>query len=225
MKRFSILACLLGLLLAAVPVLAVDVWGGPPEGTWSRGDAYTTFEHWMFENGPVGPPEVYFNPYGEPVADILYGEFEWGMWECPPEMDPNGEVPGIHCASPDGGAIVLHIPNNPHPNRAKWIYVQITSSKAPTNVTATGMGGYPPYSSGTWSTGRPAIQWPDPAPFGGVWYTYSYGLVIYPNPDWEDVVIEVPFCTVIDQIVVDTICSDIVANETESWSDGKALYR
>jgi hypothetical protein len=71
----------------------------------------------------------------------------------------------------------------------------------------------------------PQIQWPGPAPFGGAWYTYNYGLKIVPNPQVETVIIEVPFCTVIDQIVVDTVCTGTVAAEEKSWSDLKALFR
>ena len=74
-------------------------------------------------------------------------------------------------------------------------------------MSVVGSGPSTSYTSGTFSTGRPHIQWIEPAaPFGGVWYTYNYGLTIEPNPTSEMITITVPYCTVIDQIVVDTIC-------------------
>ena len=109
----------------------------------------------------------------------------------------------------------------------KAIFLQITSSKAPSNVQVTGQGADGPYTSGTWQTGLPQIQWPGPAPYGGAWYTYNYGFVIRPNPESETIVIDVPYCTVVDQIVVDTICTndDAVPVENSTWSDIKVLYK
>ncbi len=226
MKRITWTIGLLALLALAGSAAAVDFWQGPPPGTWVRGGPGTTFEHWMFSEPVVDLPEIFDNPYGPPLADVDPANFEWGTWECPPELDPRGFVEGFHCINPDGGVIILHIPNTETVAGAKSIFLQITSSKAPTDVSVFGMGTTPPYTSGSWNTGLPQIQWPGPAPFGGVWYTYNYGRVIRPNPQMEDIVIEVPYCTVIDQIVVDTICSpDPVGDESTSWSDVKALFR
>ncbi len=224
-KALGVLTVLL-LVMVGATALAVDYWQGPPPDTWNRGDFGTTVQRWVFESTALGPPESYSNPYGEPVAEVTYGSFEWGVWDCSPELDPDGFVTGWHCNGDEGGVIVLHIPNTEIVDSIKWIFIQITSSKAPGSVTATGSGANPPYTSGTWSTGLPQIQWPGPAPFGGVWYTYNYGLHIRPNPQSEDIIIEVPYCTIIDQIVVDTICTpDPVATEDRSWSDIKALFR
>ena len=225
-QRIAVMTWLLALVTLAGTALAIDYWGGPPPDKWTRGEPGTTMQHWMFTTDEMGPPEVYDNPFGVPWVTIETGNFEWGEWPCPTQMDPRGFIEGIHCNSPEGGSLVLHIPNSPDFNIEKTIFLQITSSKAPQNVGVIGMGQMPPYSSGYWVTGRPAIQWPDPAPFGGSWYTYNYGRWISPNPQQEDIVIDVTYCTVIDQIVVDTLCSPgVVSDEETSWSGVKALFR
>jgi hypothetical protein len=223
MKKLSLI--LLALLIAA-PVLAVDYYQGPPPGTWDRGEPGSTFQHWTFEEPiPEGPPMIFDNPFGLPFFELV-GAFEFGEWECPPEMDPRGFVTGWHCIDPDGGTILLHIPNTEFTNGAKTIFMQITSSKVPSDVEVEGHGSNPGgYTSGNWPTGLPHIQWGSPAPYGGSWYTYNYGRVIVPNPQAETITINVPYCTVIDQIVVDTICTGTVAADTNTMDEIKALYR
>lgn len=225
--RMRLLTTLLALLLAA-PALAVDVWGGPPPDAWPRFAPDTTFQHWDFAQPLLPLPDVWDNPYGEPWLEFLppTGWEYSDAWECPPELDPGQFVDGWHCFEPDGGQVVITIPNTDNPDGAKYIFMQITSSKAPSDVGVSGTGSEPGgYTPGTWSTGRPQIQWPGPAPFGGVWYTYNYGLKIEPNPQAETIVIEVPYCTVIDQIVIDTYCTNVVAYEKSTWGDVKRLFR
>jgi hypothetical protein len=223
MKKLTMIALA---LLIAVPAFAVDYYQGPPPGSWQRGEVGTTFEHWTFDNpNPDGVPEFFDNPFGLPTSELGNG-FEYGEWECPPELDPRGYVNGWHCMNPDGSSITLRIPNTEFVDGAKTIFIQITSSKSPTSVTTQGYGGNPGgYVSGTWPTGLPAIQWGGPAPFGGSWYTYNFGLTIRPNPQIETITITVPFCTVIDQIVVDTICTGTVDGEASTMDQIKALYR
>lgn len=226
--RFRMLLPLLALILLTAPSLAVDYWGGPPPDAWPRLAADATFQHWDFVQPVLPLPDVWENPFGAPALEFLPPTgWEYDpAWECPPELDPTGFVDGWHCLEPTGGSVVITIPNQERPNNAKYIFLQLTSSKAPSSVTVSGHGGAPGgYTSGTWGTGLPHIQWPGPAPHGGVWYTYNYGLKVMPNPESETVVIDVPFCTVIDQIVVDTICTDVVPNETETWSGVKRLFR
>jgi hypothetical protein len=221
-KSFSCLAFSLVLLLA-LPVLAVDYWGGPPPDTWTRGAPGSTFEHWDFTSEVLFEPEVFDNPYGIPFSDPIGGWEWWPEWECPPELSPTGFVDGWHCIDPAGGTLVLNIPNQPDPNGVKFLFIQITSTKFPSDVS---VDGGPGTSSGTWSTGQPHIQWPGPAPFGGVWYTYNLGRFITPNPEGETVTITVPECTVIDQIVIDTICTvEPIATEASTLGQIKALYR
>jgi hypothetical protein len=216
------LAALLVLVLASAAG-AVDVWGGPPPDTWSRGQDGSTFQHWMFDTIDQLLPEVWDNPYGDPLAELSEGPWTYGAWECPEDIDPSGMCQGYHIENPGGGSVGLSIPNSPDPEGVKWIFVQVTSSKAPSSVTATTSGGH---TSGTWPTGLPQIQHPGPAPFGGSWYTYNYGLYIQPNPADEFIVITVPYCTVIDQIVVDTICTkEPIPIVDGTWGRVKTLYR
>ena len=212
------------LVLSAGAAYGSDVWGGPPDGTWDRFADGTTFTHWDFLFQDWTEPDEWFNPYGPPDADIPIG-FEWGLFEAPPSIDPDGDgfVEGWHCLNPAGGTITLTIPNSADPEGTKWIYLQVTSSKKPTGDSAAGPPGT---ASGTWNPGRPDIMHGGPSPFGGSWYTYSYGLYVQPNPQSETITIEVIECTVIDQIVVDTICTqDPIANDATTWSGVKALYR
>jgi hypothetical protein len=213
-------------LLICSPVFAVDYWGGPPEGSWNRGEPGSTFEHYTFDEPiPGGPCPFFDNPFGEPMFDLM-GMWEYGQWECPPELDERGFVNGFHCISPEGGSIILTIPNTDAVDGEKKIFIQITSSKGPSDVSVNGMGENPDgYTTEIWPTGRPQIQWPQPAPYGGVWYTYNYGFIIRPNPQMETITITVPYCTVVDQIVVDTICTGTVAAEQSSLDSVKALYR
>jgi hypothetical protein len=226
-KTLLMLVFMLALFLSG-SALAIDYWGNPPDGTWLRGAPGTTFQHWDFIDPGWPGPDIWDNPYGDPFFDLDPPTgWDWGEWECPPELNPNGFVTGWHCSDQGGGSITLTIPNSDDPEGAKWMFIQMTSSKAPSDVTVSGSGSNPSgYTSGTWSTGRPHIQWPGAAPFGGQWYTYNFGRWIQPNPQSETITIEVPYCTVVDQIVVDTICTrDPVADEDSSWSRVKALFR
>jgi len=227
-KTVSMITVMLVVCLAGT-VLAIDYWGGPPCDTWLRGGEGTTFQLWAFSDQEYFGPEEPFNPFGDPLAEFDPPTgWEWGGgWECPLEMDLYGWVPGWHCSNEAGGSITLTIPNTDDPAGKKWIFLQVTSSKVPSDVTVSGSGGNPAgYTNGSWSTGLPHIQWPPPAPFGGSWYTYNYGRWIEPNPESETITLTFPFCTVVDQIVVDTICTqDPVAVEDSSWSRVKALFR
>ena len=200
------LTLLVVLAFVAAPAMAKDL--GPLEG-WDRTAPNSTFEHWDFTmpDMPSLPDAGLWNPNGEPVAEIIAGDWEWSEWECPPELDSSGMVSGWHCTNPDGGEITLTIPNTPDKNMEKRMFIQVTSTKSPSDVTVSGSdaagGGY---TSGTFTTGRPMSGYPGAAPFGGNWYVYNYGRTIQPNPESETIVIKVPYCTVIDQIVVDTEC-------------------
>ncbi len=226
-KTVSVMTVLLMVCLTGT-VLAIDYWGGPPPDTWDRGAAGTTFQHWNFSDPAFFEPEIFDNPNGVPFAefDPPLG-WDYGEWECPPEMDPDGFVTGWHCNVAGGGTITLTIPNTDDPEGGKWIFMQVTSTKVPSDVSVSGQGSNPGgYTSGSWSTGLPHIQWPGAAPFGGSWYTYNYGRFIEPNPESETITLTFPYCSVVDQIVIDTICTqDPVADEDNSWSRVKALFR
>jgi hypothetical protein len=226
MRKTIALLTALYIVLSVSSAAAVDYWGGPPADYWSRGVLNSTYQHWEFhtDNGMMYSYEA--DEYDNPGSFVPYAQFfvswEWGSdWECPSELDPTGTVDGWHALS-DSSHIVIAIPNTDDPLGVKWIFIQITSSHAPTNVCLCDGN----YESGTWPTGFPQIQWEGPAPYGGAWYTYNYGLWMYPNPTSECIVIEVPTTTVIDQIVVDTICTTTLSQtEPLNWGEIKALLR
>jgi hypothetical protein len=225
MSRKLLPALLILALAWAMPALAIDYWNGPPG--WSRSDPAATFQHWTFTvDDPAVPPIEVNNPYGQPQIAIPLSSFEWGEWECPPDMHESGTVTGWHCTDGLGGLIEISIPNTEALDGEKLIYLQITSSKF-INVSVSGFGGSPGgYTSESWPTGRPHIQWAGPAPFDGEWYTYSIGRKVTPNPQAEVIKLEVPYCTVIDQIVVDTICTGSpVSEDQRTWSGIKGLFR
>ncbi len=184
--------------ISVVPGFAKD-YGLPGTAPWNRGDAASTYQHWEFSTDTGITPETYVNPYGEPTF-----EFEvptnWGWTPATPGPDGPDVTAWTNTSTGGTGTIILHVPNNPDDNLIKFIYLQITSTKAPSSATPVGGGSGGPYTGGTWPTGVPAWQ------EANGWYTYNYGLTIEPNPEFEDIAIEVPWGTSVDQIVVDTIC-------------------
>ena len=176
-------AILFGLL--AVPALGEDVY--PP---WWRGQPETTFEQWEFLTplNPTPPDAPWVNPYGEPSLEVfpyLPPPDDW----YPDYLDR----PGVWLLS---GEIIIDIDNDPVERPYKEIWIQVTWS---------------PFEGG----GRPAVEMLSPL-FGegqvvrertvGLWTTTTYWIHIEPNPDFEQIWIYGD--VYVDEIVVDTICSD-----------------
>jgi hypothetical protein len=209
MNRIVLAVSVALLLIGSSVALGKDL--GPLDG-WQRYTDNTTFAHWNLHDAGSPFPDELWNPNGEPWMEFTEGLWEWSDgWPCPPDLEDGpgtGTCDGWHCTSPGGGKITLTIPNDPNQREMKRIFLQLTSTKSPSGVTTTGSGSAPGgYTSGTFPTGRPQGQVPGPVPpFGGSWYVYNYGLTIQPNPESETITIEVPECTVVDQIVVDTEC-------------------
>ena len=62
----------------------------------------------------------------------------------------SGKTSGWHCDNPAGGTVTITVDNIDNQNEMKRIYIQITSSKQPTGVGATGSGSAPGgYTPGT----------------------------------------------------------------------------
>ena len=217
---FTLVAVIL-LALMSSSALADDVWGGPPEGQWVRGDPGSTWQHWNFSDPTSSEPDEGQNEYGDPVS--LFDESMWTWVSGLDPLNPPGDpVDGFHFDGQEGsiGTMIFQVPNQPKLNEIKKIFVQVTSSKGPSGITALGFdsvgGGY---TSGVFNTGRPLIQH-----ING-WYTYNYGLTIEPNPEWEDIAIEFPFDTIVDQVVIDTICTPEPATLTMMAIGAVALVR
>lgn len=222
MKYLLLSTLLVVIALFSLTASAIDYWGGPPPSAWNRGDSGTTFEHWDFDTADLYPSE-FDNTFGTPVmSQIDPADWEFGSWVCPTVLDASGTTGGWHCIRTEGEALSFTIPNTPATDGTKWIFLQITSTQEPLNITAAATG---MISLGTWDTQLPTVPWAGPAPFGGSWKTYNYGLFIRPNPNSETVTFEVPFNTVIDQIVVDTLCSTgPIRFESGNWGDFKIKY-
>lgn len=195
-----------GLCLLVSVAQGLDYWGGPPG--WQRGEPGSTYQKFDMSTplvGGVDPADLDENDFGEPTIERV-GIWEWAVVEGP---GGEGTVDAWHCADPEGGKLVLRIPNDPQNNPLKKIYLQVTSTKSIPSIsamggTSSGSGGF---TSGTFPTGRGPIQLGGGVAGSGPWYTYSYGLTIEPNPEFETVTLDVLECTWIDQIDVDTICT------------------
>lgn len=230
MSRYLMIVAIL--MLAAGPSLAIDYWGGPPPDRWSRGDPGATWQCWDFEtiNTLLDPaPDTYANEYGQPWYGYS-GACSWDDdWVCPETLDPDGVVGGFGANYSIGGSleITLHIPNAVNLAGMKHIYIQITSTAPPVHVRAIGQGPSGDPVDSDWETGRPPVVWQGLAPHGGdyEWRTYSFGRTLAPSTDGEDITAAFGPGTVVDQIVVDTLCTGIVAGETSAWGDMKALFR
>jgi len=214
------------LCLAATGASAIDYWGGPPPGTWERGDPATTWQVFDYDTFEAPQPaEIVYNPYGTPQGGTAWGTLTWGDWNCPVELDPNGFVTGLRVDS-ETAILTYNVPNTENFGGAKWMFIQITSSMAPLSISTISWGNAGTYTESVWDTERPQIHWPGPAPDGGDWWTYNYGIVIEPNPQLEQVRVELPIGAVLDQIVIDTICTaDVIEAEEGTWSGVKRLYR
>ena len=214
---------------------AKDEWGGPPapeNGGWIRGEPGSTYQKFDMSTPIQGPnpANINENPFGEPTIEIFEGEWEWGIVPGPDGGETT--VDAWHCMSPDGGKLKIRVPNDPQNNPLKKIYIQITTTKYPSGVTVVGGDAAGnTFTSGTFTTGRYSVQHPGGIPNtlpGGPapWYTYDFGRTITPNPEFEEIIIDMPYCGWIDQIDIDTICT---IPEPASMSllalSGLALFR
>ena len=208
--RHLVLVAIVCLSVASVS-MAKDAWGGPPG--WVRGEPGSTYQKFDMSTPIQGPnpPNVNENPFGEPSLEILEGVWEWDIVPGPDGGDST--VDAWHCASETGGKLKVRVPNDPQQNPIKKIYIQMTSTKHPSGVTvAGGNAAGDTFTSGTFDTGRYDLQHPGGIPAGmpggpACWYTYDWGFTITPNPEFEDIVIDMPYCGWIDQIDIDTICT------------------
>jgi hypothetical protein len=115
-------------------------------------------------------------------------------------LDGDGGLVGLMA----GGGIGLEIPNWIDFEPLKLMLVQVTFVGSPTN---------PPYIVGVGGVDNlpvPVVAYPEPPVIHPIPLRIGvYGLAqrfrLYPNPDWEEMIVVVPDGVVIDQIVVDTI--------------------
>ncbi|OHB75808.1 MAG: hypothetical protein A2W31_04320 [Planctomycetes bacterium RBG_16_64_10] len=195
MKR-AIVCCvvLVVVLLGLTASLSQTAWAddlNPPP--W-RGQPGTTFEEWVFSTpNPETPPDMVYNPYGVPIAEVSPGPGQ--DW-----MDLWGGHQGIW---PLSGTIELDIPNLPEPNPLKDIWVQLTWAKQLENSTPdiweldSGVHGSLVSEVVLGPTGHPAPN--------DLWFHSTYQIRLYPNPSSETVKIDGTL--LVDQVVIDTRCT------------------
>lgn len=190
-KNMFIVAALLAIALIAPRAEAIP-WYDPP---WDATYPTATYQQWEFSM-PDNPalPEIDGNQYGTASMDIM-GSTDWRPDWDGPLGDP---VPGWHIDDPNGGGVWIHVLNDPDPNLWKLILVQVTSTKAPSNISTS--------PAGSVSFPFPQIQHTNASGQFTGWYTYPFLVKIPDNPPEEWIHIDFPYSTIIDEIVVDTIC-------------------
>jgi hypothetical protein len=169
------------LCLVIGPALADDL--NPP--AW-RGGTRTTFGEWEFTtSNPTPPPEPgYVYPWGLPTTEVFPGLFqnwlnEWG---------------GRQGVWPLSGEIYVTIPNNPEPLPYKDIWIQLTWAQQAPSV-------FPAVSETRFSVPATLIA-ETPLPNG--WFHSTYEIQLFPNPDWEKILITGAIN--VDELVIDTQC-------------------
>jgi hypothetical protein len=193
--------CLLGSL--STSAIADDLIAPP----W-RGAPGSTLQEWEFTTA-ANPayPETSNNPYGTPTADISLGWGASGYWDVYPPI-PEGRI-GVwdigrgtdpnHPA--DIGRITLTVFNtlNTDPQSYKDIWVQVTYYKDITGAPIVDVPGAV-FLGGETRVVQVVPDWGEFRLDQSMWR-------IYPNPTEETITITGNFMgSMIDQIVVDTIC-------------------
>lgn len=206
-KKLTLLSVLL--LLCVSPTFAIDVVGPTGLPGWNRGDDGSTYQKFDMSTPNANPQgaDIDQNPFGAPEIERI------GQWEWAPDVDGpgGGTVDAWHCMG-DGtgegsiGTLKLMIPNDPADRPLKKLVLQITTTSEPTSIQVDGFGPLSPYSVQEFDPGVADVQHPGSYQ-GQPWYTYVYGYEIEPNPHNEEIWIDFEYCSWIDQIDVDTICT------------------
>jgi len=179
-----------------VPIVAVAHDLVQPD--W-RGLGGTTYQQWQFstDTNPA-VPEVIINTYGGASAAITVGEMGTGWHE---QLGGFGTQTGYWDLGDGGGQIVLDIDNRPLALDYKEIWVQVTYFKDISQPPAVDVPG------ATYIGGQNGLLVEDTGNGSG-WYLDQSIWRIEPNPDHEQIVLvsDAMWGSIIDQIVVDTIC-------------------
>lgn len=211
-KRLVVVCMAVTLLTLTLPAVADNF--APPDYV---GDPLSYHAEWEFTNGPIppAPPALFIPDGGESNGGPLTNEFLYDQlggthidldgpgWIWDPADGDGGMV------NPDRpGQFVINTINWVDEMPEKFIRVQITYiGQAPTVLGAYGFSYnlyHPTYPGepldttehGFFPAAPPVIV--DPAHlYQDIW--------MEPNPDWEQIVVDVPLGTIIDEIVVDSI--------------------
>ncbi len=193
-------------LLATVPSFADDL--NPPA---YRGQARSTSAEWDFRTAPSNPnkilpdgevPLVEGNyaptlaaafpggapyPSGTPFGPILYSPFSGGGW----------------LAGGSQAGIAFHVPNWIDQEPEKRLRVQVTyKGKAP-GIRVFGFLGVSGGSTVLEVLQQRIADTSSLLPAGADYFLEDWKM--FPNPDWEQVVVDVPQDTTLLQVVIDTV--------------------
>ncbi|MFQ3548697.1 MAG: PEP-CTERM sorting domain-containing protein [Armatimonadota bacterium] len=190
MRKVLVLSFTLVVLFSLVCTTFADDLVAPP---WQRYSAGTTYALWEFgtNDSPVAPDD-WFNPNGMPMAIPVPGLFQawWNEW---------GGRQGVW---PLSGTINVGINNYANNNPYKDIWIQLTWAQQTINV-------FPIVKETTTNILAELVQRTPLGPTGmgvgdGMWYHDVYWIRMYPNPDFENILID--GAVMVDQLVIDTIC-------------------
>lgn len=179
------------------------------EPCW-RGLPNSTFQHWAFSTGiqnNIAPERVSGSP-GSPLANVTLGALGIGYTDIPPSV--LGCVQGIWDLG-SGGTIDLTIPNSAgSPTSYKYVRVQVTALlNAPfielPDVSIASLSG-----AGVQVGSAVVTVLQDVTPFGKWVVQQTIWRIPAPCPATETVTLTSPLIgnSVVDQVVVDTICVD-----------------
>jgi len=163
---------------------------------------------WEFANGPLPDGEI--DRDSESDGGPKNGEFLYDQFPTHIDVDGDGWVWDI--ADGDGGmvnpgrdgSLAINAINWVDEEPEKLIRVQITYIGLAPTVTGANGYEYDLYHGGGLSTTD--LGWFQADPTVNVDPNHLYSdIMMWPNPDWEQIVVDVPMGTIIDEIVVDSI--------------------
>jgi len=199
MKQRTFLVALTLILASSCLSISTGVYAHDVFAPDWRGDPGSTFQHWAFST-PDNPalPEFIDNTYGGAIGIITPGQFAMQPPWVDVEESAFGSQQGLWDLGQEGN-IVLDIANRPYIGGYKDIWIQVT------------------YFEGLWQ--EPHVEVPGAVAINGIetqlienvgtgiWCTQVTKWRIFPNPLEEQIIIiGDQMGSLIDQIVVDTIC-------------------
>jgi len=218
-RRFRFVAAASGVaiavaLLTAIPPARADDLNPP---SWERLGAanLSTSAEWDFLTAQ-DPDDI--QPDGTSVP-LIRGDVEPDMNAAfPPDRHPSGTTfgdidfaasmsNGGYSGGPSAppGGLAFNVPNWYDQEPLKILRLQVTySGEEPGTRLFAFIGGVPGTSTGVTVEPVGRVADSDPSLPPGMSYFYEDWRIL-PNPDWEQVVIDVPSGTFIDQVVIDTI--------------------
>jgi hypothetical protein len=162
-----------------------------------RGQDGTTYQEWRFDTGAnPADPEVINNTYGTATAAITVSNPAFGWRD---QLSGFGTQQGYWDLGYDG-TMVIDIDNRPDPLPYKEVWVQVTYFRDIQEAPSVHVPG------GQYISGQTLLV--EQVSTGGAWYLDQSIWLMEPNPPHEQIeIIADPFQSVVDQVVIDTICA------------------